>query len=297
MKRLKPPSKSKKSSSAASAKQTPLERYITVLETIASAPNANLSDLAGLCHLPFSSTHRVLHTLLRLKLVVPASGKRGTYALGPRLLRLLHAGLDESWLRIRGQQVLDELALQLNDTCFINKLVAKEVITVAWAAPESGSRGYLVPGITQPLHASASAKAILAYQPLSFIRKALPDRLPKLCTETKTKFKDVLTDFESVRAQGFATCWNEYEKGVGAIACPVLLPDADVIYSVGVTGLIDRLAQQPIERYTSIIRGAADAIAQAIRYQQDVSPNRELQSAVARAFEPPRARPRSPRVA
>jgi DNA-binding IclR family transcriptional regulator len=297
MKKLKSPGKPKKSNSIVSAKQTPLERYITVLETIASAPDASLSDLSGLCDLPFSSTHRVLHTLLRLKLVVPAGGKRGTYALGPRLLRLLHTGLDESWLRIRGQQILDELALQLNDTCFINKLVAKEVITIAWAAPESGSRGYLVPGLTQPLHASASAKAILAYQPLLFIRKALPDRLPKLCTETKTKFKDVLADFETVRAQGFATCWNEYEKGVGAIACPVLLPEADVVYSVGVTGLIDRFTQHPIEKYTSIIRSAADAIAQAIRFQRDGTSNRELQSAVARAFELPRGRTRSPKVA
>jgi DNA-binding IclR family transcriptional regulator len=289
----------RKKKSTAMPKQTPLERYITVLETVASAPDANLSDLAGLCRLPFSSMHRALHTLLRLKLVVPAAGRRGAYSLGPRLLRLLHAGLDEAWLRIKGQQILDELASQLNDTCFINKLVAKEVITVAWAAPENGARGYLVPGLTQPPHASASAKAILAYQPLSFIRKALPERLPKLCTKTKTKLKDVLADFEQVRARGYATCWNEYEQGVGAIACPVLIPDADVIYSVGITGLIDRLSRPPIDRYVDIIRYSADAIAQAIRHQHqnNGNPARELESVVSRALEIRRARPRSTKVA
>jgi DNA-binding IclR family transcriptional regulator len=247
-------------------KQTPLERYITMLETIASAADANLSELAELCDLPFSSAHRVLHTLLHSRLVVAANGKRGEYMLGPRLLRLLHTGLDEAWLRIKGQQVIDELALQLNDTCFINKLIAKEVVTVAWAAPANEARGYLVPGITQPLHASASAKAILAHQPVAFIRKLLPDRLPKLCTDTKTKLKDVIADLAQVRAQGFATCWNEYEKGVAAIACPVLMPDADVIYSVGVTGLIDSLSGRPIEKYVSTIRAAADSIARAIQH-------------------------------
>lgn len=267
-------------------KQSPLDRYVTMLEAIASAPDANLSELAELCRLPFSSAHRVLHTLVRLRLAVPADGKRGEYALGPRLLRLLHSGLDEAWLRIKGQQTIDELAEQLDDTCFINKLIGKEVVTVAWAAPDHQARGFLVPGITQPLHASASAKAILAYQPVSFIRKVMPVRLPKLCTETKTKLKDVIADLEQVRAQGFATCWNEYEHGVGAVACPVLLPDADVIYSVGVTGLMDRMSRQPIEKYTSVIRKAADSIARAIQHRHHGGP--ELRSAAGRALEAPR---------
>src|ERR1700722_3634932 len=127
--------------SRSAVKQSPLERYITMLETLASAPDANLSELAELCHLPFSSAHRVLHTLARSRLVVPAGGKRGEYVLGPRLFRLLHSGLDEAWLRIKGQQAIDELAQQLDDTCFINKLIGKEVVTVAWAAPENEARG------------------------------------------------------------------------------------------------------------------------------------------------------------
>lgn len=256
----------KKPRKTSASKQTPLERYITMLETIAASGDANLSDLADLCHLPFSSAHRVLHTLLHSRLVVPTNGQRGGYRLGPRLMRLLHTGLDEAWLRITGQKIIDELALQLNDTCFINKLIGKEVVTIAWAAPESRVRGYLVPGITQPLHASASAKAILAYQPEPIIRKLLPARLPKLCTETKSTIKAVIADLESVRTKGYATCWNEYEKGVAAVACPVLLSDAEVVYSVGVTGLMDRLSAQPIDKIVGTIRYAAESIAQAVQH-------------------------------
>ena len=280
------------------AKQSPLDRYVAMLEAIASAPDANLSELAALCGLPFSSAHRVLHTLVRSRLVVPADGKRGEYALGPRLLRLLHSGLDEAWLRIKGQQAIDELAEELDDTCFINKLIGKDVVTVAWAAPDHQARGFLVPGITQPLHASASAKAILAYQPVAFIRKVMPDRLPKLCTATKTKLSEIVAELEQVRAQGFATCWNEYEAGVGAIACPVLVPDAEVIYSVGVTGLMDRMSRQPLEKYTTVIRRAADALARAIQYRHHGA--HELRSAAGLGFDAPRpfvrparARPRT----
>jgi DNA-binding IclR family transcriptional regulator len=201
-------------------------------------------------------------------------------------LRLLHSGLDEAWLRITGQQTIDELADRLDDTCFINKLIGKDIVTVAWAAPDHQARGFLVPGISQPLHASASAKAILAYQPISFIRKAMPDRLPKLCTATKTRLSEVISELAQVRAQGFATCWNEYEPGVGAVACPVLVPDADVIYSVGITGLIDRMSRQPIEKYTAVIRQAADSIARAIQHRHHGGP--ELSSPAGRALEAPR---------
>jgi DNA-binding IclR family transcriptional regulator len=269
------------------AKKSPLDRYVTMLEAIASAPESTLSELAQLCHLPFSSAHRVLHTLIRSRLVVLADGKRGEYALGPRLLRLLHSGVDEAWLHIKGQQTIDALAEQLDDTCFINKLIGKDVVTVAWAAPDHQARGFLVPGITQPLHASASAKAIIAYQSIAFVRKIMPERLPKLCSQTKTKLKDVIADLEQVRAQGFATCWNEYEQGVGAIACPVMLPGTDVIYSVGVTGLMDRLSRQPIEKYTSLIRAAADSIARALAHRHERGP--ELRSLVRPVF--PTTRP------
>jgi DNA-binding IclR family transcriptional regulator len=252
-------------------KTSPLERYISMLEAVASAPHANLSELAGLCNLPFSSAHRVLHSLVRARFIVPAQRRRGEYILGPRLLRLLHSGLDESWLRITGQQVIDELARQLDDTCFINKLIGREVVTLAWAAPERQARGYLVPGVTQPLHASASAKAILAYQPADFIRDIMPAKLPKLCVDTKVKLKDLLMDFEQVRAQGYATCLNEFENGVGAIACPVFTAGGDVIYSVGMTGLIDRLSKNPIDRYTSAIRNASSVIARAIKHRNQSS--------------------------
>jgi DNA-binding IclR family transcriptional regulator len=157
-------------------------------------------------------------------------------------------------------------------------LIGKEVVTIAWAAPENRARGYLVPGITQPLHASASAKAILAYQPTDLVRKLLPARLPKLCTQTKTTIRDVIADLETVRAQGYATCWNEYERGVAAIACPVLLPDAEVIYSVGVTGLMDRLSAPPLDKLVNTIRHAAGCIARAIQHGQksDATPRLNL---------------------
>lgn len=256
-----------KARKSASAKQVPLERYISMLEAIASASEANLTDLAELCRLPSSSAHRVLHTLLRAGLVIQTGGKRSQFALGPRLMRLLHAGHDDAWLHISGQRVIEDLAQAFNETCFINKLAGSTVVTIGWAAPRNDAWGYLVPGVTQPLHATASAKAILAYQPPDFVRKLLPARLPKLCAGTKTSLKALLLEFAQVRMCGFATCWNEFEEGIAAVACPVFLPNDTVIYSIGTTGLADRLSRRPVTYYATALQDAAARLADAIHPQ------------------------------
>jgi hypothetical protein len=69
-----------------------------------------------------------------------------------------------------------------------------------------------------------------------------------------------------------------------------VLPEAEVIYSVGVTGLIDRLSRQPIEKYTALIRKAADSVARAIRHRHHGNgvAEREPRPALDRAMEAPR---------
>ncbi len=47
-------------------------------------------------------------------------------------------------------------------------------------------------------------------------------------------------DYRAVRKNGYATCWDEMEVGMGAIAAPIRLPGVGVVYILGVAGLIDR---------------------------------------------------------
>ena len=98
---------------------------------------------------------------------------------------------------------------------------------------------------------------------------ALAEPLPKLTQKTKIKRKDIDKDYRTVRENGYATCWDEMEVGMGAIAVPIHLPDVGVIYSLGTAGLIDRLTRRPIIETVNLLRAALEPLIRTLR-------NREL---------------------
>ena len=248
---------------------SPLERYFSALESIAaSIDGLSVSEIATSCDLPIATAHRLLQNLEHAGLVASGVAKRRDYRLGKRLLRLLHAGSDTAWLTISAQPILDRLANEIADTCYLARLVGHQVVSVAWATPSDGLRGFVVPGHTLAPHVAASAKAILAFQPQTLTDKALATPLPKLTAKTKTKRKDIDTDYRSVRENGYATCWDEMEVGMGAIAVPIHLPDVGVIYSLGTAGLIDRLTRRPVMETVDLLRRALEPMIRALRNRE-----------------------------
>ena len=101
-------------------------------------------------------------------------------------------------------------------------------------------------------HATASAKASLAYQPNELIDQALDADLPQLTKYTKTNRKDIKAEFSSIRKNGFATCIREVDEGLAAIAVPIKMEVAGIIYALGIVG--------PLPRITSLLE--ADIVQQ-----------------------------------
>jgi DNA-binding IclR family transcriptional regulator len=245
---------------------SPLERYFSALESIAaSGDGRSVSDIAQSCDLPIATAHRLLQNLQHAGLVASTGTKRRDYRLGKRLLRLLHAGSDTAWLSISVQPLLDKLANELSETCYLARLVGHEVVSVAWAAPSEGLRGYVVPGHACAPHVAASAKAILAFQSQDLVDRALVGTLPKLTAKTKTRRKDIDRDYQDVREIGYATCWDEMEIGMGAIAVPIPLPEVGTIYSLAAAGLIDRLTRRPVAKTVALLQAALEPMVRALK--------------------------------
>ena len=245
---------------------SPLERYFRALEAVAISTNgASVSEIAESCSLPLGTAHRLLQNLLRAGLLANNGGRRKDYQLGERMLRLLHAGTDTTRLAISVQPILDQLANQFDDTCYLARLVGQEVVSVAWAAPSGGLRGHVVPGHILAPHVAASAKAILAFQSEALIDRVLSVRLPKLTNETKVDRAEIDRDYAAVRKRRYATCWNEMEIGFGAVAVPIPITDAGVIYSVGTAGFIDRVKRRPIAQSVAMLQATVEPLSRALR--------------------------------
>jgi DNA-binding IclR family transcriptional regulator len=238
----------------------PLERYLRILEIAAGfSGGIGLAALSEVLQLPKTTAHRLAHNLVETGML--ALDDAGRYRLGERFARLAYAGTLDAWIESVSHPLLRDLADQTGQACFIARLSDNKIRSAALVAPDNLVRAYVLPGRELWPHAAASAKAILAFQSAAVLKAVLPSPLPRLTDRTKTRLRDLQAELDSVRATGIAHCVGEDVEGFAGIACPVLRPGFDVLYSVGITGTIETLINRGRGRFEAPLRECAARLA------------------------------------
>lgn len=254
------------------ATDTPLQRYMRLLEVVAGFPaGITMAQLVGVLDLPKTTVHRLLRGLTEVGMLSPVQS--GRYRLGPRFLGMLYAGAGDDWIQGLTQPLLRELADETGETCYIARLIDRQVRSVAIVTPENAVRGYVVPGRELWPHAAASAKAILAFQAEEVVAATLADGLPRLTSRTQTATAAFRAELAAIRESGIATCIGEDVEGFAGIASPIPIEGISVTYSLAITGTIDSLIERNRTRYEALLRPLAKRIAAAmgIRLSQERS--------------------------
>jgi DNA-binding IclR family transcriptional regulator len=228
-------------------KLPPLERYFRIMEVLTGFPaGLSLGELAKLLALPRASTHRLLAAMQKSQLVA-TGGTSATYVLADRARRLVHRGAGAEFIAGLATPHLQQLVTETGETSYIARLEGTQVRTVVMESSDAPWRGFVLPGKIMYPHASASAKAILAFQPDQLVDQALSVDLPHLTRYTKVTHQEIKTELARVRRNGYASCVGEVDQGLGAIAVPIAVEGVGVIYALGLIG--------PLPRVTSLIYG------------------------------------------
>ena len=227
------------------------------------------SELSELMGLPKPTIHRLVGVLLNSGALQTEEGRNRGYSMGRRMWRILQLGRNPRVVENYAQIVCDRLTEQIRETCYIVKLAIAGVETIARAVPDQGYRLHVLPGEELPAHAASSAKAILAYQDEALIQQVLREPLPKLTERTVTDIQEVKRLYEQVRQNGYAVCDREIDPGVVAYSCPVFTDGNQVLYSVGVTGPLERLAQHAQEYWIEALQDGARQFAQLLQGVQE----------------------------
>lgn len=227
-------------------KNPPLERYFRILEVLTGFPEGlALSELTNILALPKATTHRLLAAMQKSNLVT-TNGGAGAYLLADRVRRLAQLSAGADFIRTMTSSHLKQLVAETGETCYIARLSGNQVRTIAMESPDAPWRGFVLPGKTMYPHATASAKAILAFQSNELIDLALSGDLPQLTKYTKTNRKSIKEEYSQIRQNGFATCIGEVDEWLAAVAVPIELEVAGVIYGLGIVG--------PLPRVTNLIK-------------------------------------------
>jgi len=121
------------------------------------------------------------------------------------------------------------------------------------------------PGARQPLHASASTKAILAFLPRTNGRAPGPGEARPFHAAHADLPKALLEELRRIRRQGFALDREEHMRGVHCAAAPVLDRRGYPAAAITVTGPVDRLPEASLEAVGRKVREAAAKVSRKLQ--------------------------------
>jgi DNA-binding IclR family transcriptional regulator len=200
-----------------------MARWLKVLGAFVERDEWGVRELAGSIDLPRSAVHRILHDMVRLGLLAPAS-KRGQFRPGHELARLAVLLADRVDVRRVGRPVLEATMAETGETTILALYAPARRQFWAVDAAESGQTiRYIWESLREwgDLHLGSSGKGILAFLPdeeREAIIDALPDPIPGLRPISRATFRAELAE---ARRRGYVISHGERFAGAVGVSAPI----------------------------------------------------------------------------
>lgn len=229
-----------------------VQRAARIITALAEHPYPmGVVELAQRVMLSPASVHRMLTTLIRIGWV-DQNSRTAKYRLGTQLLGIGSTGLITSPVVQHGRVFLTRLAAMTGHHTALSTLVGLRVIHLARSPGRESGRPDFEPGVSQPAHAMADGKLLLAYLPPSeraYLYKV--DGLRAYTSRTIVEPLELEQELTRIRKQGYAVDnYERFETG-RAVAVPVLDMDGQPLLAMLCLGELEnqprddeRLAQQ-----------------------------------------------------
>ena len=216
-----------------------LDKAVGILAFLASDGPASLAEVVEGTGIPRPTAYRLLSALEVHHLVARAGGR---YSPGLRLLgwgnRAVAGG---GWIEA-SQPALEALRDTTGESTQLYIREGDDRVCVASAERAAGLRDTVPVGAVMPLSLGSAGKVLLAWLEKGSGKPELPE----------------------VRKRGWAESVAEREEGVASVSAPVFR-NGRVEAAVSVSGPIARLGENPGERLSAAVLGAAREIGESVR--------------------------------
>ena len=229
-----------------------VQRAARIVTALAEHPYPmGVVELAARVMLSPASVHRMLTTLISVGWV-DQNSRTAKYRLGTRLLGIGSTGLITSPVVQHGRVFLTRLAAMTGHHTALSTLVGLRVIHLARSPGRESGRPDFEPGVSQPAHAMADGKLLLAYLPQSeraylYEVDGLRGYTPNTIVEPHALEEELVR----IRKQGYAIDNFERFETSRAVAVPVFDMDGQPLLAMLCLGELEcgahddeRLAQQ-----------------------------------------------------
>jgi DNA-binding IclR family transcriptional regulator len=199
-----------------------------LLNGISRSRGSKLTELAGICDLPVTSTHRLLVELVNLGVVERESDR---YHLGPVLFELGLKASSQSDLLKASRPHLYELHAETRQAVYLAVLADSDILVVDVVANPAQMASQVRNGVGSrlPAHPTSTGKSLIAFGACAGGRVALRRVGPRTITHP-TLFAEQM---QAARAAGFTTECEETRAGIASVGAPIYC-GTKVVGAIGV---------------------------------------------------------------
>jgi len=233
-----------------------LEKTLRVLDLFTiDRPSWSVTEVARELAMPTATAHRIVRALEGRSYL----GKVGSrYRLGFAAIDLGRRAMASVDLRSRLGTVLRDLARATGETALLTVYDESRHGSLCVDRIETTHSLRLTIGIGRvtPIHAGASAKALLALLEPSIVEEVLAQDLETLAPGTVTDAKALRRQLEEIRARGWASSYEENNVGAWGLAAPILV-GGHVVASIGFAAPAARHSESAVRPLVKLVCEAA----------------------------------------
>jgi DNA-binding IclR family transcriptional regulator len=235
-----------------------IQRAFALLRALAVG-QAGITELAERVELPKSTVSRLL-SALEAEGAVEQVEIGGDYQLGAGLIDLAGSTTPGRNLIAAARPHLVDLTEALGETSGVAVLEGEEVLYLDHVETdeEVQVRGWT--GERAPLHVVPSGFVLMSGQPDADIRRYLANPLEPATTNSLIEPDDIWSRVETVRADGIAWGYGEFDESLNSVAAPVVDATGDIVAAVHVHGPAYRFPGDQADKIETAVREAAERL-------------------------------------
>lgn len=234
-----------------------IERAMKIVNTLRSNSRKrlwSLSEIAAAVHLPLSSVHRLVSSLMKYGLVSQDQETK-RYQMGYTWMEIgfwLHDHLD---FREMARPIMEQLAEDVQESVYFS--IPHGDVAIIIERIDSPSNVKIIDHLGEriPLNVGAANKSMLA-----FMKEDKRERLARQWFQSDSEINNFEKQLDSIRLHGYSVSSDEKTKGTTSIAAPVFGMNGQLFGSIYINMLTDERTSGKMSEWARKVTEAAEQV-------------------------------------
>jgi IclR family KDG regulon transcriptional repressor len=238
-----------------------LRRGLSILDQFSGHHgDLGVNEIARMVGMHKSTVSRLCATLENAG-YLERNASTNRFRLGARIYQLAGSSSPTADVRLVARPVMQELVETSRETATLGVREGSDIVTIDVVDGLTHMRMATRVGMRTQLHASAVAKAILAWMPEAELDEVLADwPMIGLTPNTVTDADALKGRLAEVRGRGYALDMEELEVGLRCVAAPIRDPRGRVVAGISISGPRHRMTEEAMKRFGPLVREAGEKI-------------------------------------